>query len=214
MNSSELDRIQSLLCYKFKNINRLIAAFTHSSYVNEHHAIGNERLEFIGDCVLNFLVGERLFLDNPTASEGTLSARRSAIVSRVPLARIVDGLGLMEFLRVGAGVDKRTFTEKPRSDLFEAIVGAVYLDGGSDECRALLDRLFYDNVTPEVDYKSRLQEHATDIGLSVIYNVDECPDGFSATVTIGNSSFTAVGRKKQLAEIAAARRAIEVFIKK
>ena len=80
MNNTELNIIQARIGYRFKNIKLLIAAFTHSSYVNEHEAVGNERIEFLGDCVLNFLVVEYLFEQDRTASEGKLSARRAALV--------------------------------------------------------------------------------------------------------------------------------------
>ena len=67
MNNSDINVIQSRIDYVFKNPKLLIAAFTHSSYVNEHEVVGNERIEFLGDCVLNFLVGERLFGLDPSA---------------------------------------------------------------------------------------------------------------------------------------------------
>ena len=112
MNSADRAAVQSRIGYSFNNEKLLDAAFTHSSYINEHNAVCNERIEFLGDCVLNFSVGERLFFGDRTASEGALSARRAALVSRAPLARIVDGLGLIEFLRVGAGETSRRFRQK------------------------------------------------------------------------------------------------------
>lgn len=212
MNSKDLDLIQARICYRFKNSELLIAAFTHSSFVNEHRTVGNERIEFLGDCVLNFLVGERLFKLDPTASEGKLSSRRSALVSRAPLARIVDGLGLIEYLQVGAGVNKSAFSDKARSDLFEAIVGAVYIDGGIDACRKLLDSIFYDAVEPERDYKSELQELAVSRAETVVYKVEQHEQNFSATVNVGGKKYSGIGKSKHGAEIAAAKIALDSLL--
>lgn len=213
MNSKDLDLIQARICYCFKNSELLVAAFTHSSFVNEHKTVGNERIEFLGDCVLNFLVGERLFKLDPTASEGKLSSRRSALVSRAPLARIVDGLGLIEYLQVGAGVNKSAFSDKARSDLFEAIVGAVYIDGGIEACRKLLDSIFYDTVEPERDYKSELQEFAVARAVAVVYTVEPFDGNFRATVNVGGVKYSGIGKSKHGAEIAVAKIALEALLK-
>ncbi|MDE7165371.1 MAG: hypothetical protein K2O04_08135 [Clostridiales bacterium] len=200
-NNDNLDQVQSLIGYKFNDSKYLDAAFTHSSYVNEHPAVGNERIEFLGDCVLNFLVGERLFLHDRTASEGGLSAKRASLVSRAPLARIVDELGLMQYLRVGAGVNKNAFAEKARSDIFEALLGAVYLDGGMDACRIVLEKIYYDFVTPERDYISELKNYSEEHGI-YLFCYDICKDGdmFVAEMDALGKRFCAKGRSKHDAE--------------
>lgn len=213
MNSAERKKIQSIIGYSFKNEKLLEAAFTHSSFVNEHDAVGNERIEFLGDCVLNFSVGERLFSSDRTASEGALSSRRAALVSRAPLARIVDELGLLEFLRVGVGVNKSSFSVKTRSNLFEAVLGAAYLDGGFEASKAVLDKIFYPVVTPERDYKSELQEYATEYALVPVYTVDECDNGYTATVAVGDKRYSGTAKRKHSAEIAAAKAAVADLIK-
>ncbi len=209
MNKNDIAAIQSSIGYTFGNARLIQAAFTHSSYVNEHDVAGNERIEFLGDCVLNFLVGEKLFKQDPTASEGTLSARRAALVSRAPLARIVDELGVIDYLQVGAGVDKTAFSVKARSDVFEAIVGAVYVDGGLDACRALLDRIFFPRVTPERDYKSELQVYAVGRGLAVKYDTAQCGQAYKTTVCVGNKKYTGTGKSKRMSQIAAAKAAVD-----
>ncbi|MBD5131625.1 MAG: hypothetical protein HDT28_03415 [Clostridiales bacterium] len=211
MDNNTIQAIQARIGYQFKNVKLLEAAFTHSSYVNEHDAVGNERIEFLGDCVLNFLVGERLFKDDPTAQEGTLTKRRAELVSRVPLARIVDRLGVIEYLQVGAGVDKNAFLVKARSDLFEALIGAVYLDGGTnglDECRKLLDAVYFPFVEPEHDYKSELQAIANRLGCKVEYK--ELPAGESAhaEVSVGDRAFIGSGHNNKEAKADAARVAV------
>lgn len=213
MNNDDISAVQSRIGYEFKDTKYLYAAFTHSSYVNEHAAVCNERIEFLGDCVLNFLVGERLFRTDPTAREGALSARRAALVSRAPLARIIDGLGLIRFLRVGAGVEKSAFSDKARSDIFEALLGAVYIDGGLDGCRAVLDNIYYGYVMPEADHKSALQEFAASAGMSVIYDTQADGNEFATKLTVGDKVFAARGKSKRLSQAAAARLAcLELMI--
>lgn len=205
-NNTELDSVQSLIGYRFNDSKYLSAAFTHSSYVNEHPAVGNERIEFLGDCVLNFLVGERLFLLDRTASEGGLSTKRSTIVSSAPLARIVDELGLIQYLRVGAGVNKSDFVEKARSDVFEALLGAVYLDGGLDACRVVLEKIYYNIVIPERDYISALKNYSEEHGIALFYyDIDKQGDMFVAEMDAVGKRFCGKGRskrdaKKKLAE--------------
>lgn len=206
MNNEQIESIQSLIGYKFNDCKYLSAAFTHSSYVNEHPAVGNERIEFLGDCVLNFLVGEKLFLRDRTASEGGLSSRRASIVSRAPLARIVDELGLMQYLRVGSGVDKGRIKEKHRSDVFEALIGAVYLDGGMDTCRKVLDKIFYARVIPERDYISELNKYSLDHNIFLFwYEICEKDGMFVAEMDAVGHRYSAKGMskheaKKKLAE--------------
>lgn len=211
LNKTDINSIQLCIGYEFKNSDLLAAAFTHSSYVNEHSAVGNERIEFLGDCALNFLVGERLFMQDRTASEGKLSARRAALVSRTPLARIVDSLGLLKFLQVGAGVDKSRFSDKARSDLFEAILGAVYLDGGLTSCGKVLDKIFYGAVKPVVDYKSALQIYCAAHGLAVEYTTTEAGGGFRSTAKVGAFVYIGEGRSKRAAESSAAQLAVEAL---
>ena len=211
LSPSDLNLIQSRIGYEFKNDNLLVAAFTHSSFVNEHSAVGNERIEFLGDCALNFLVGERLFLNDRTASEGKLSSRRAALVSRTPLAGIIDSLGLLEFLQVGAGVDKARFSDKARSDLFEAILGAVYLDAGLDACRIVLDNIFYKNVKPVSDYKSALLAFGVSVGEDVVYDTVPNGDGFMSVVKVGTRTFEGFGVSKHSSQIDAAKNALAVL---
>ena len=198
MNNEHLDYIQSMIGYKFNDCKYLIAAFTHSSYVNEHPAVGNERIEFLGDCVLDFLVGERLFLLDRTASEGELSSRRASIVASEPLARIVDELGLMRYLRVGAGVDKNAFSTKARSDIFEALLGAVYLDGGMDACRAVLDKIYYNRVIPEPDYISELNKYTEKHNIFLfLYDIYEKDGLFVAEMDANGRRYCERGKSKR-----------------
>lgn len=209
--SNSLNAVEEIIGYSFSDKALLEAAFTHSSYVNEHRASDNERIEFLGDCVLNFIVGERLYFSEPNVGEGALSARRSALVSRAPLSRLVDELGFMDYLRVGAGVDKSAFSDKTRSDLFEAVIGAVYADGGLDACRRALDKVFFGHVVPECDYKTKLQEFAVKAGAAAEYDVTPTGGGFDCRVTVGERAFCGFGKTKHAAEIDAAKTALTEF---
>lgn len=213
MSKSDFDELQNRLGYAFSNVELLRIALTHSSYVNEHQAIGNERIEFLGDCVLNFAVGEKLYYTDTSASEGKLSARRAAMVSRAPLARIVDSLGLVNYLVVGAGVDKSAFSEKARSDIFEAVLGAIYIDGGLEACRRVLEKVYYKFVEPERDYKNELILYVNSIAsggvCAISYDTAECDGGFESVVHFAEREYRGFGHNKRTAQIAAARAALQ-----
>ncbi|MCH5351230.1 MAG: ribonuclease III [Clostridiales bacterium] len=211
MKPRERATCEKALGYRFSDEKLLAAAFTHSSYVNEHGGESNERLEFLGDCVLNFIVGVRLYNADKSAAEGSLSSRRASLVSRAPLARIVDSLGVMDMLEVGAGVNKSDFSVKARSDLYEAVIGAIYLDGGLKECERFLDRTFFGTVEPERDYKTELQEYCVKRGIEAVYETEPSGGGFTCTVDVAGAFYTGSAKTKHGAQIAAAKSAIEAL---
>ena len=142
-------------------------AFTHSSYVNEHKGNhgDNERLEFMGDAVLQIYSAKRLYDIQPPLKEGFMSTRRSNLVSEKALAQIVREFGLNEYLKLGAGEEKTGGRNRDSiiSDMFEAFIGAVYLDTDIDNVFKLLD-LFMMKHIKEIDesvydYKTKLQEY-------------------------------------------------------
>lgn len=136
VNISEIEKI---IGYCFKSKKYLQTAFVHSSYSNEHKIESNERLEFLGDAVIEFVITEILYLQF-RGREGDMSKIRSMIVSERPLAEAVERLGLDKFLLKGVGESKNTTESKAvKCDLFEAICGAIYLDGGIDETRKFFE---------------------------------------------------------------------------
>ena len=153
-------------------------AFVHSSYVNEHKTPNgnNERLEFMGDAVLQVYSAQRLFEIQPALPEGLMSTRRSNLVSEKALAQIVRENDLNVFLLLGAGEEKtggRT-RDSIMADMFEAFISAVYLDQGQETAFALLDDLMGEHIreTDEstYDYKTRLQEYVqADSRKSIVY---------------------------------------------
>jgi len=152
---------------KYENKDLIEQAFIHSSYVNEHKVSygNNERLEFMGDAVLQVYSAERLYRIDPPLPEGLMSTRRSNLVSEKALARIVRENELNQFLKLGAGEEKTGGRNRDSiiADMFEAFIGAVYLDQGQEAAYRLLDRLMSEHIREidenTFDYKTRLQEY-------------------------------------------------------
>lgn len=133
------EEIEKIIGYSFKNKKYIQTAFIHSSYSNEHRVESNEKLEFLGDAVIEFIVTEILFLQFK-GKEGDMSKIRSMIVSEKPLAEAIDKLGLAKYLVRGVGESRNTTESKAvKCDLFEAICGAIYLDGGIDSTRKFFE---------------------------------------------------------------------------
>jgi ribonuclease-3 len=140
-------------------------AFTHQSYANEHNVESNERLEYLGDAVLNFLVAEYLYLRFPDMPEGALTKTRAKFVCATANSRYALALRLNEAIMLGKGEAEQGGMRKASvlGDLFEAFLGAVYLDKGLSAVKEILERIVFpyiDSSEPGffIDYKSRLQE--------------------------------------------------------
>ena len=202
-------------------------ALTHSSYLNENPDFpleSNERLEFLGDAVIALVVALELYRRCPGASEGDLTRSRAYLVSGASLARTGRRLGLARWLRMGRGEEATGGCER-ESNLaaaFEAIVGAVFLDGGYDMARKLLLRVFRSRMDRVVrhgipeDAKARLQEEAQSKGLGLPrYEVVDAsgPEHarvFTVCVKVGGETLgRGQGKRKADAERAAARKALE-----
>jgi ribonuclease-3 len=158
---ADLVQLQTTLAYQFKNTQLLKQALTHRSFGVDN----NERLEFLGDALLDLIVGESLFNQHPGADEGNLSRLRSSIVNKSALAGIGREWNLGEHVLLGAGELKSGGRSRDSilADTVEAVVAAVYLDGGLAACRKLVDAWTLEFVrNPEArqtkDAKTRLQE--------------------------------------------------------
>lgn len=157
-----LDRLQAALDYRFQNTTLLEQALTHRS----HGADNGERLEFLGDGLLNFLIGDALYRSRPDGEEGELTRLRAHLVCEASLAKVAARLDLGELLRMGPGELKSGGfrRESIRADAFEALIGALYLDGGFEAAATAVRRLFADELAqlPQgeapKDAKTRLQE--------------------------------------------------------
>lgn len=168
--SDDYDKLEQLLGYTFRDRAILATALRHASWANEHPddpAGDNERLEFLGDAVLDLIAGHQLMDRFPQLREGQLSVTRAQVVSESGLAAIAQKIGLGAWLHLGKGEDRSGGRHKASilADAVEAVVAAVYLDGGFPAAWELVSRLFADRIaTVEFkgfhDYKTRLQEAA------------------------------------------------------
>lgn len=164
--SALLDRLVAELGHTFRDRSLLIQALTHRSFVNENDAPGvedNERLEFLGDAVIDLVVSDELMTRNPAAREGALSRLRASMVDESALAKLARELDLGEALRLGRGEALSGGRDRSSllADAFEALIAAVYLDGGFDAARGvLLRRLVFPDrsAVPPGDPKTELQE--------------------------------------------------------
>lgn len=175
--SANLDEFESRIGYRFRNRELLTRALTHYSHVNEQLPPGtprtalydNEQLEFLGDAVLGFLVSERLVSQMPEAAEGKLSETKALLVSATHLLATAKRIGLGQFLFLGRGEEMSGGREKKAmlADALEALIAAVYLDGGIDAARAFIGAEIlppdFEGFGPQserIDYKTTLQELA------------------------------------------------------
>jgi ribonuclease-3 len=166
----DVETLERALGYHFRDQRLLETALIHRSRSHEQGAgpaANYERLEFLGDALLGFLVADWLYRDDASVSEGVLSRRRQAIVRRATLAEVAHGLGLGEAVRLGRGEEGTGGREKRSllADLFESVLGAVYLDGGIRAARAFVRRHLgaglrgvRHSTRSRDDHKTRLQE--------------------------------------------------------
>jgi ribonuclease III len=219
--------LEARLGYNFTDRARLESALTHKSYLNENADWGrpdNERLEFLGDAVLDLVVGHLLMEAAPERNEGELSKTRAAIVNETGLAQVAGELGLGEWLFLGRGEEQSGGRRKPSvlADACEALVAAVYLDGGFDAAFAVVKRLFAARVGSAreaglSDYKTRLQERAARRRVQVRYTLvqEQGPDHdktFEIAACIGEREYArGVGKTKKEAEQRAAELALRAL---
>lgn len=212
---------QSAVGYTFQKPELLRSALTHTSGANTRLA-SFERLEFLGDAVLGLVCVEQLYRRFPEYQEGDMTKVKSAVVSRVACAQFSQELGLGQFLFVGRGMrPSGDFPSNMLADVFESVVGAIYLDGGMDAARPFIVRF----LDPEIDrvvrdaannnYKSLLQQVAQrEYGGTPRYQVldEQGPDhhrSFKIAVLVGGQRFPAAwGPNKKVAESRAAQNAL------
>ncbi len=223
----DIHEFQKVIGVTFKDSNLLQQAFTHRSYINEHRDSGfehNERLEFLGDAVLELVVTRFLFDTYPDKTEGDLTAYRAALVNTNTLSEASNKLGVNEYLLLSKGEAQDTGRARQYilANTFESIVGALYLDQGYDSAAQFISKnLFYlmDEVIEKrlwQDAKSNFQEQAQEhTGITPSYElIDEKGPDHDKTFVVGvyvGKELVArgTGRAKQEAEQEAARAALE-----
>jgi ribonuclease III len=226
----DLNGFQEKLGYRFSDSSLLKEALRHSSYVNElptENVRDNERLEFLGDAALSLVVSHLLMEKHPLMKEGELSRMRAGLVNEQELASIARTLNLGSYLQLGKGEIQNNGRDKPSilADTLEAVVAAVYLDGGFSAVFTVLSSIFSAwladvpvSAVP-LDHKSRLQELVQlNQQIPPQYQlIDESgPDHdktFRARILIGNLSTEGEGKTKKAAEQEAARKALALLEK-
>ncbi len=172
--TSNLATLENLTGHKFSDLTMLERAITHRSWAFENmpsasddevRAVENESLEFLGDSVLGLVIAEQVFRNNPRLSEGDLTLMKHHLVSTVTLAKIAAEIEIGQYIRVGRGEEKTGGRKKQAllANTLEAVIGAVFFDGGYIKARAFVGKIFADEIktaTPKssLDYKTMLQE--------------------------------------------------------
>jgi len=229
MEKSDLSELEQKIRYTFSDKNLLIEAISHRSFVNENNEVDcrdNERLEFLGDAVLNLVVGHILMHKFPDLMEGDLSRMRAALVNESRLAKIARSVEFGKFIRLGKGEMQSNGSEKKSilADAYEALVAAVYLDGGFGEAFRIIKQNYsglIDSMTLQefyADPKSCLQEVVqVRQGMIPTYTVIEesGPDHdktFRVEVRVGDICEDGIGKSKKKAEQHAAGKALIALI--
>ena len=215
-----LSPVEKKINYFFNNRDYLIQAFTHKS-VSALPRGNYERLEFLGDAVIDIIISRELMREFPEGDEGLLTQRRASLVRKSFLSKISRMLDLLDFINIESSVNMNIekIAEKQEANLFEAIIGAIYLDGGINPCKDLIMDTIWahkDQAWKTTNYKGKLIEycHMKDIG-SPIFNIKDIsgPDHektFEIEVKIDDLSFpTGMGLDKKSAEQTAAKIALE-----
>lgn len=215
--------------HEFADTETAMLALTHSSYAKEHWAKGrdNERLEFLGDAVLELAVSRWLFDNCPCMPEGDMSFSRQRLVRAESLYAAAKSIGLEKLIRMASSTEKTGGRENVSivSDAFEAVIAAIYLDGGYEEAASFIERTVLSSVKEtgalkQKDAKSELQETAAKLHMgSVCYELlsEEGPDSnnvitFTVRVLVdGQERGTGTGTSKKAAEQLAASQALESF---
>jgi ribonuclease III len=216
------ERAEKLLQYTFKNPDILKESLTHAS-VADHRLLSNERMEFLGDAVLDLIICEALYKKFPQYLEGELTKVKSAVVSRKTCAEISKETGLIDLLVIGKGISSRELMPSSlAAAVYESIVAALYLDGGFEVVKDYVLR----TMTPKIEeissnshqqnYKALLQQHAQKmLGATPVYELldEKGPDHskcFEVCVAMSGRRFTSAwGPNKKIAEQKAALLALE-----
>ncbi|MBI5216135.1 MAG: ribonuclease III [Ignavibacteriae bacterium] len=223
------ERLQRVIKHRIKNKSLFSEALSHRSYINKPEngtLVSNERLEFLGDSVLNMVVGEYLFHRHASLPEGDLTKMRSRLVNRKALSAYAGLIDLQEFILIGASIPRSVERglEKILADAYEALVAAIYLDGGFRAAEQFVQRQMVAAVeqrlvvTEDANFKSQLLEYSQAESLSIPRYVTIKEDGpdhdrvFTVEVYLGDEPYgVGMGKNKKDAEQAAAEKALQKF---
>ncbi len=216
-----IEELEKCLDYQFKDKNLIIEALTHKSYKKPYN---NERLEFLGDAVLNLIVGEYLFNKFPKSTEGDLSKIRANLVNEKGFTKLANEIKLGEYIFLSAAEERNKGRSKASilSDAFEAIMGAIYIESGLEPIKVIVYDLLdtsYKNISLDglfSDYKTALQEITqAKFGVTPEYKLERSfgPDHlkeFEISIWIDGKTYgKAIGKSKKIAQQKVAKIAIE-----
>ncbi len=217
---SGYSKLEKCLDYQFKDANLIIEALTHKSYKKPYN---NERLEFLGDAVLNLIVGEYLFKKFPKSNEGDLSKIRASLVNESGFTKLANDIKLGDYIYISIAEERNKGRSKASilSDAFEAIMGAIYLESGLEVLKVIILALLessYEIINLDVlfsDYKTALQEITqAEFGSIPVYKIEASygPDHkkeFEVSIWINDKTYgQARGKSKKLAQQAVAKIAL------
>lgn len=214
-----VDAFESVIGYHFKDKSLLTEALTHSSYANEHNLRSNERMEFLGDAVLELAMSKHLYsiID---LDEGVLTKTRAKAVCEEALDLYADKINLPNYIFLGKGEENSGGRRRPAiiADAFEAVLGAVFLDGGFEESFKIVEKFilpYYNEINKIKDYKSILQEKLQSEKRNIRYEIirDEGPANnktFEAAVYMDDILMgKGIGKTKKEAQQKAAKNALD-----
>lgn len=217
-----MKQLEKNIGYHFRDKSLLKTAVTHSSFANENRGglAYNERLEFLGDAVLQLITSEKLFKENPDMPEGRMSKQRAALVCEDALAGYSKEIQLGDFMLLGKGEEATGGRHRPSilADAFEALIGAIFLDGGMDNAKRFVRRFLDAAHTSLKDYKTLLQEiiqKNPGERLSYVVIGESGPDHdkvFNVEVHLNSNVIgKGTGKSKKQAEQAAAKEALALM---
>jgi len=221
--NGQLIKLQEQLSYFFSDTNLLIQAITHKSMASDY-ATNYERLEFLGDAVIDHVISEKLFHEFPEASEGILTKKRSALVQKSFLADMGSLLNLLTYISAASSVNlaQEKVSQKQLANVYEAIIGAIHLDGGINPCEKLIERTIWSHrheAWRNINYKGLLIEYCQGNQLGTpkfaVTNIEgpEHEKVFEVAVKVEDREFpSASGVTKKAAEQEAAQIALDILI--
>ena len=224
MDKERQASLSRIIHYTFNDPSYMIMALTHRSFSAQH----NERLEFLGDSVLSFLIANELYKRFPRIDEGDLSRLRAQLVKESSLSTIATSMGLGDFIRLGEGELKSAGWRRPSilADTFESMIGAIYLDGGIEPTHEFVLRFFetqLNEIDPKLIHKDPktllqelLQSKKTDLPIYTVVSIEG--EAHSQTFTIEchikklNIKTQGVGNSRRIAEQEAASKAYQLML--
>ena len=219
-----MEKLQENIGYKFKDQELLKKALTHTSYAYEHNVESNEKLEFLGDSILEFISSIYLYKNYPKLKEGEMTKVRATVVCEKSLYKVAKKHNFSDFLYLGKSERLSGGENRPAilADSVEAIIAAIYLDGGLEEARRFIEENLKDEIeiaskhVGQKDYKTVLQEKLQEHGeVKIVYTIinEKGPDHdkiFEAEVECNGIQFAVgTGKSKKQAEMQAAKKALE-----